>query len=135
MASVTGVASAELLQELGGERRGGGGVLARDEVAVDDHVRRPRLALLEVGAGLHEPVLQQPLGLVGETGLRLLGVGEAGQPVAREGVGAVLLRGGQQRGRGVADDTERLAGLQGEGEEPPESALTARSSMGPWPPG
>jgi hypothetical protein len=50
--------------------------LAGDQVAVDDHVRGPRLALL-VGAGLDQAVLEQPLGIGRKAGLGLLGVAES----------------------------------------------------------
>jgi hypothetical protein len=46
--------SAQLLQQLIRERGGGGRVLAGHQVAVGHHVRDPGLALLEVGADLHQ---------------------------------------------------------------------------------
>src|SRR5207244_216330 len=48
--------SAQPLEQLGRERGGGGRVLAGDEIAVDDDVRRPRLAHLDLDAGLGQPV-------------------------------------------------------------------------------
>jgi hypothetical protein len=97
----------------------GGGVLARVQVAVDLDVRCERLAGAVVGAQRDEPVLEQPLGSIGQSVLTLLGVAETGQPISGKWRGGVLPGGGQKRGRTVADERERLAGGEHPGHQHP----------------
>ncbi len=56
--------------------------------------------------------------MVGEACLALLGVGETGEPVPGERVGAVVLRGGQHGRRSMTDDAERHTRLQRPGQQP-----------------
>src|SRR5215207_10956267 len=86
------------------------GVLAGDEVAVDDDVRVPDRAGHEGGTLLGQAGLEQPGSLVGEAGLGLLLVEEGGDPTTGDKPLAVAGR-ADEAGRAMAQGGEDLAGI------------------------
>lgn len=88
---------------------GGGRVLAGDEDAVDDDLFAPGLGgELVLAAVLLEAVLEQKVHLGGEASLVLLGVGEAGDGLASDEVGAIVELGIDDGGGAVADGGDGL---------------------------
>jgi len=133
--SCTALLGGESLEHALGEGAGRSRVLAGVQAAVDHDVGGPRLAPHELGTERDEPVLQQPRSVLGQPGLGLVGVGEAGQAEARERPAGAGRPGRQQAAGAWQTMPSGLPAASVVVSIAAEVSSTARSSIGPWPPG
>ena len=121
-------------QKLGG-RAGRSGILAGDELAVGDGVDAPVLHLGKNGAEARQLVLDKEGRHFRQSDRFLLAVGEAGHGLACDERLAVCGLDVPQRARGMADEREGLPAARKDSISLIEFLSSARSHIGPWPPG
>src|SRR3954465_11340993 len=97
----------EFLEELACERAGRSGILTGVEIAVHEDVGLPQRSATELDTQFAHFVLRGPWRPRAQTHRILLVVGETGDAVADEGVGAIAA-GGHHCDRCVTHDRQRL---------------------------
>ena len=110
-------------------------VLARYQQAVTDDVRRPVRLLREDSAKLQHFIFDKEGHDFGEADCFFLAVGEAGDFLALDQKLAIRGPNVPQRSGGMAHDADWFAGGDEDSIRLIECSSSARSHIGPWPPG